>query len=120
MNTSLPLKSIITSPVTGSTHPRGIIVVRGAAYAGEGDIKCVEVSVDNGSTWHAAEFIGPHESYAWRRWEYPWNVSKGGTYSILARATDLSGQIQPMTADWNVLGYGNNGSREHVITIEIQ
>ena len=120
MVTSLPLKSIITSPETGSTHSRGIVVIRGAAYAGEADIERVEVSADDGTTWHTAEFIGPHERYAWRRWEHIWRVSETGEYSILARATDKNGQVQPMTANWNVLGYGNNGSREHAITIEIQ
>jgi DMSO/TMAO reductase YedYZ molybdopterin-dependent catalytic subunit len=118
--TSLPLKSIITSPETGSALSRGIIVIRGAAYAGEADIERVEVSVNDGITWHTAEFIGPHEHYAWRRWEYAWKVSDPGTYTILARATDDSGQVQPMTASWNVLGYGNNGFREHAISIEIQ
>ena len=87
--------------------------------AGEDDIALVEVSVDDGTTWQAAEFIGPHERYAWRRWEYTWRVSEPGEHSILARATDDAGQVQPISASWNVLGYGNNGSREHAITVVI-
>lgn len=118
--TAIPLKSIITSPETGATFSRGVVIVRGAAYAGEADIVSVEVSVDDGATWHAAEFIGPHERYAWRRWEYTWRVSEPGEYSVLARATDDNGQVQPMSASWNVLGYGNNGSHEHAITVFIQ
>ena len=118
--TTIPLKSIITSPENGITLSRGVVVVRGAAYAGEADVIFVEVSVDGGTTWHAAEFIGPHERYAWRRWEHSWKISEPGEYSILARATDDTGQVQPISASWNALGYGNNGSREHAITVFVQ
>ena len=118
--TSIPLKSIITSPETGAKLPRGSVAVRGAAYAGEADISCVEVSMDDGATWYTAEFVGPHERYAWRRWEYTWKVSEPKEYRIMARATDGRGQVQPITASWNVLGYGNNGSREHAISVIIE
>jgi hypothetical protein len=78
------------------------------------------VSVDDGKTWRPAEFTGPHERYAWRRWEYKWQVTTAGEYMILARATDDRQQVQPMSADWNVLGYGNNGIREHAVSVTIQ
>jgi DMSO/TMAO reductase YedYZ molybdopterin-dependent catalytic subunit len=118
--TTIPLKSIITSPDNGATVEKGNVVVRGAAYGGEADIARVEVSVDDGNTWDEAEFIGPHERYAWRRWEYHWQVSVPGQYMILARATDDRGQVQPISAGWNVLGYGNNGIREHAVSVIIQ
>lgn len=118
--TSLPLKSIITSPEHGATLPIGMVVIRGAAFAGEEDVARVEVSVDNGVSWQDAAFVGPHERYSWRRWEYPWKVSIPGEQTIMARATDDRGTVQPLTASWNVLGYGNNGSREHGVTITIE
>jgi hypothetical protein len=37
----------------------------------------------------------------------------------MARATDTNGQRQPETARWNVLGYSNNGIREHAIDVNI-
>ena len=118
--TAIPLKSIITSPHDGAELPADIISIRGAAYAGEADVARLEVSVDGGQNWQAAEFIGPHEPYAWRRWEYRWPATAPGRYTIMARATDDSGRVQPVTASWNVLGYGNNGIREHAVTITIQ
>jgi DMSO/TMAO reductase YedYZ molybdopterin-dependent catalytic subunit len=117
--TSLPLKSIITSPEHGATLPKGMVVIRGAAFAGEEDVERVEVSVDNGVSWQDAAFVGPHERYSWRRWEYPWKASIPGEHTIMARATDERGIVQPLTASWNVLGYGNNGSREHSVLISI-
>ncbi len=118
--TTIPLKAIITSPENESSLPAGMVLIRGAAYGGEAEVTKVEVSVDDGNTWHQAEFIGPHERYAWRRWEYKWQASAPGKKTILVRATDNQQQVQPDTADWNVLGYCNNGIREHAVSIIIQ
>ncbi|MBU0680772.1 MAG: sulfite oxidase [Proteobacteria bacterium] len=117
--TSLKLKSIITQPLPGDTLAKGHVVVLGAAYGGEKGVERIEVSVDGGKTWAPAEFIGPREPYAWHQWQYLWEVSESGTYQIMSRASDTNGEQQPMDADWNVLGYGNNGVREHAIRIDI-
>jgi DMSO/TMAO reductase YedYZ molybdopterin-dependent catalytic subunit len=116
---SIDVKSIIVEPLKNETLAVGTVPIRGLAYAGEVGIDHVEVSVDDGLTWAAAQFIGPNENYAWRHWEYLWNVDRPGNYTILTRATDNNGIRQPETARWNVLGYGNNGIREHAIEIEI-
>lgn len=52
--------SDLSFPQSGATLPAGVVSVRGAAYAGEADIVGVEISVDDGKSWQAAEFIGPH------------------------------------------------------------
>ena len=118
--TGIPLKSIITLPENGDEVNAGMVTVLGAAYAGESDVTQVEISTDNGATWTAAEFIGPHEPYAWRQWQYLWQVEKKGEYTLLARATDAEGNTQPMQAEWNVLGYGNNGVREHGVVVHVK
>jgi len=116
----IKLKSIITQPLSGETLEAGPITILGAAYAGEVDIEHVEVSVDNGKSWEVAELIGPHEPFAWRQWQFVWEVKKNGEYTIMARAIDSNGGQQPMNARWNVLGYGNNGIREHSVTVHIR
>jgi hypothetical protein len=118
--TAIPLKSIITAPADRDVLPVGTVTIRGAAYAGESRVTKVEASVDDGVSWHAAEFTGPDVPHAWRRWEYRWRVSRPGTYRILSRATDDGGRLQPPVASWNVLGYGNNGIQEHGISIVIK
>ena len=117
--TGMNLKSIITQPEQGETLGVGSVTILGAAYAGESDVERVEVSTDHGKTWNKATFIGPHEPFAWRQWQYVWSVKGEGEYTILSRATDTAGNQQPMNADWNVLGYGNNGVREHAVAIKI-
>lgn len=113
------IKSIIVQPMNGETLPVGIVAIRGAAYSGETGIQRVDISVDNGRTWEAAELIGMKEPYAWRHWQYLWESPKRGDYTIISRATDVKNQQQPENAHWNVLGYGNNGYREHTISIHL-
>lgn len=115
----IQVKSIIVEPEKDQILSAGIVPVRGAAYAGEAGIEKVEVSVDHGATWHPAGLIGPEQAYAWRHYEYLWDVKAGGDYTIMARATDTRGRRQPETAHWNALGYGNNGVREHAVTVRI-
>jgi len=117
--TSQKVKSIITQPLDNERLAPGTVTILGAAYAGEANIKSVEVSLDGGETWNLITFIGPHEPFAWRQWQYVWDVRVKGTYTIMTRATDSGGRTQPMDAQWNVLGYGNNGIREHAVTVHI-
>jgi DMSO/TMAO reductase YedYZ molybdopterin-dependent catalytic subunit len=118
--TAIGLKSIITRPLTGERMAKGSIVVLGAAYAGEGHVAQVEVSVDDGATWQTAEFIGPDEPFAWRQWQCVWQADRAGEYTIKSRATDDKGRQQPQTAPWNFLGYGNNGIDEHAVTVTVE
>ena len=117
--TGLSLKAIITQPLNGESLPAGRIVVLGAAYAGEDRVDRIEISVDKGVTWQPGDFIGPDEPYAWRQWQCIWEVKQPGEYVLMARATDPSGKRQPMNAEWNVLGYGNSGVKEHAVTVKI-
>ena len=117
--TELKLKSIITQPLNHESLPPGPVTILGAAYAGEADVERVDVSLDNGATWRPATFIGPHAPYAWRQWQYVADLSQKGSYTVLARAADSKGRRQPERADWNVLGYGNNGVQEHGVTFQI-
>ena len=116
---AIKLKSIITQPLQGESLPAGPVTILGAAYAGEGEIERVEVSVDNGTSWQTATLQGPKEKFAWRQWQFVWEAKGKGNFKIMARATDDNGRMQPMSASWNVLGYGNNGVEEHAIVVHI-
>ncbi|MDF1590150.1 MAG: molybdopterin-dependent oxidoreductase [Desulfobacterales bacterium] len=117
--TGIKIKSIITQPGKDETLSPGPVVVLGAAFAGEIDIERVDISTDNGQTWAPAAFIGPHEPFAWRQWQYVWDVKERGDYTLMARAMDVNGNQQPMNSSWNVLGYGTNGVEEHAVAVHI-
>ena len=95
---AMQLKAEIAQPAPGQTVPLNSDVnIRGAAWTGEGTIARVEVSSDAGANWSEANLIGPAAPHAWRLWEFQWRTpSKPGRQTLVARATDSSGQIQPV------------------------
>ena len=104
--TALDVKSMITSPREGASVKSPSIHVEGVAWAGEADIARVDVSTDSGATWQPAQLGGMEQlHYAWRLWSYSWNVPKPGAYTIMSRATDTQGRMQPDSVRWNPSGY---------------
>jgi len=99
--TAMGVKSVVTTPRDeDSPLPAGAHPVRGLAWSGRGAIVRVEVSVDDGRTWHDAHIEEPREKWLWVRWFYLWEVDEPGRYVIKARATDEAGRTQPVTR-WN-------------------
>ena len=82
--------------------PNRIYTVSGAAWAGETDVTEIAVSTDCGQTWAEAEFLDLMRRHAWRRWKFDWLTPKEpGQYTLLARAKDASGLLQPDKHDQN-------------------
>ena len=108
--TSLPVKSLITFPQTGTKIPRGEkIKIRGHAWSSEIDVDKVDVSIDFGQTWIAAKLDPLPNKYAWQRFSAEIMPPIAGYYEVWARATDKSGNSQPpVTPGWNSHGYVNN------------
>ena len=103
--TGLIVKSLITTPADGASQAVGKIVVGGFAWAGEDDIKSVDISIDSGATWRPARLTGEQARYAWRRFEFEFNATRPESYLILSRATDSKGKMQPAVSQWNPSGY---------------
>ncbi len=76
--------------------PASAVRVHGGAWAGESEIASVDVSVDGGRNWDAAQIIDAPRRYCWVRWEYTWNTPpQPGLVALMARATDKEGRTQP-------------------------
>lgn len=103
--TGLVVKSLITSPTDGAAVRPGPVTVAGFAWAGEADIAKVDISLDNGASWHEARLVGEQARFAWRRFEYRTTLTGAGPHTILSRATDSRGNVQPQVARWNPNGY---------------
>lgn len=102
--TVLQVKSVIVSPEDGAKVQRPLHI-RGAAWAGEANIKRVEISTDGGASWRDAVVGSEHARYAWRFWSFDWKPARPGEYVIQSRATDDQGRMQPEAAAWNPGGY---------------
>jgi DMSO/TMAO reductase YedYZ molybdopterin-dependent catalytic subunit len=76
----------------------GSIIVAGYAFAGDRGVSKVEVSFDNGKTWQQAELKTPISNETWALWAYEWTPDSAGSYKIVARATDGTGQVQTSAA----------------------
>jgi DMSO/TMAO reductase YedYZ molybdopterin-dependent catalytic subunit len=93
-----------------------VYTVSGAAWAGEAEVAEIAVSTDGGQTWAEAEFLDPVQRYAWRRWKFDWlTPKKPGQYTLLARAKDANGGVQPDKHDQNYGTYVIN----HPLPIEV-
>ena len=64
----------------------------------------IDVSTDGGKTWTAGKFTGDWHRYSWRKWESAWDAA-AGSHTIMARATDSLGRVQPTSRAFNRLGY---------------
>jgi sulfane dehydrogenase subunit SoxC len=89
----------------------------GRAWSGWGPISRVEVTVDGGTTWYDAN-LGPEpDRYAWRAWRWTWHAETPGSYVLSARATDASGNVQPVEPSWNRQGMANNHTQRVPVVV---
>jgi len=114
----MPVKSTITAPAEQARLGLGAIAIRGFAWAGEEAIERVDVSTDGGSRWREAQLTGAKLPFAWRLWSLDWRPASSGYYTILSRATDSAGRVQPIVAPWNPSGYLWNAIDRVGVTVE--
>jgi sulfite dehydrogenase len=114
------VKSWINSP----SNEQGLVAagpvqIKGVAFGGINAVKSVEVSIDDGKTWQAARFVGPDMGrYAWRQFVLPVKLASG-THTVMSRATDAQGNVQPEGRVDNLGGYNNNSWRDHALQITV-
>ena len=70
------------------------IEIGGIAFAGNRGIQKVEVSTDDGLTWHVATLQPPLSVNSWVFWSWQWTPTQRGTYTLTCRATDGTGEVQ--------------------------
>jgi sulfite oxidase len=108
---SMPVRSIITSPMNGTSFGKDVreVKLRGVAWAGDFTVRRVDVSIDFGASWKRAQLSAPKNPYDWQRWTATVKLPSEGYYEIWTRATDSRGVMQPHVAgSWNPQGYGAN------------
>lgn len=111
------VKSLITWPGPGASLAKGPQEIRGVAWTGEGHVVKVEVSTVQDPAWREAELLDEPRQGSWRRFKLAWTPPAAGDFTLLARATDSKGDVQPETPPWNKSGYLWNGYDRVACTI---
>ena len=102
----MPVRSFAITPDGATKIPAALpISVRGIALSGYGRVVKVEMSEDGGKNWAATKLGEDYGPYSFRTWETLWSAKTPGKYSLMLRATDEKGNIQPDEPVWNPGGY---------------
>lgn len=111
------LKSALALPWPATLKP-GAQTLHGYAWSPKGKIAKVELSADGGKTWAAARLGDVNIARAGVQWQFDYQAKPGDT-SLMPRATDDQGNVQPMIADqkWNEQGYLFGAAVPHPIKV---
>lgn len=90
----LNVKSIVARV---TRRPDGGHVVSGAAWT-QGKIAKVELKVDD-AEWVTAELTEGKGPHTWAFWSYAWKDAGAGEHTLVSRATDERGRVQPTKDD---------------------
>jgi DMSO/TMAO reductase YedYZ molybdopterin-dependent catalytic subunit len=93
---------------------RGRVGLAGRAWSGHAPITKVEVGVDG--AWADARLDPSAGEFAWRGWSFDWDAEPG-EHELSCRATDASGEVQPLEPPWNYQGMGNNLVQRVAVTV---
>ena len=103
-------------------RPRGrlalghTVEIGGIAFSGNRGIQKVEVSVDNGVTWHQATLDPALSQDAWVEWSWKWTPLLPGRYTLVARATDGTGEVQTSRKQGTV---PNGATGYHTVVVQV-
>jgi DMSO/TMAO reductase YedYZ molybdopterin-dependent catalytic subunit len=92
--TRMQLKSVIARVRKNSDGYR----VSGFALNDGTPLKSVEVSVDGGP-WQPAALDKSNTRFAWKLFSFDWKGATPGEHTLVSRATDVDGTVQPTKAD---------------------
>jgi DMSO/TMAO reductase YedYZ molybdopterin-dependent catalytic subunit len=91
--TRMRLKSVIARVTTNGTNcaVQGFVLSNGLT-----PLKAVEVKIDDGP-WQSAALdkTTSASKYSWKLFSYTWNNPAKGAHTVVSRAIDANGQIQP-------------------------
>ena len=116
--TEMVVNSLITNLRDGQRFSAGRpVAVQGIAWDGGYGIRVVEISVDDGKTWRAAELGTDYGRFSFRQWSYAFKPERKGEHVVMAKASNRLGASQTFELIFNPAGYHNNVV--HRIGIEV-
>ena len=92
--TRIKLKSAIARITRGAGHH----TIHGFALTDGTPLRSVEVKIDQGP-WEIAALDPRNTTYSWKLFSYRWEGAAPGEHTIVSRATDSNGIVQPLLED---------------------
>jgi DMSO/TMAO reductase YedYZ molybdopterin-dependent catalytic subunit len=96
------------------TAAAGTVEIAGRAWSGAGHIDRVELAVNG--VWRDAVVERRQFEHAWQAWRAIWNA-RPGEHELACRATDGTGERQPLEPPWDASGFGNNAVQRLHVTV---
>jgi DMSO/TMAO reductase YedYZ molybdopterin-dependent catalytic subunit len=118
---TMRVKSLMVPPGIPDWYTRhriveaGPVELFGRAWSG-GGVRIASVAVGVDGNWHKASLEPPNHKYAWRGWRWLWDATPG-EHLLMCRATDASGDTQPLDPPWDNVGFGNNAVHRVHVTV---
>ncbi|EEF60738.1 sulfite oxidase [Pedosphaera parvula] len=94
--TKMNVKSVVARVVRRSD---GSLRISGAAWTDGTPLERVELKIDDGSWIETHTDKRNQSKYAWTFWHYDWQHPLSGEHTLVSRATDANGVIQPSADD---------------------
>jgi DMSO/TMAO reductase YedYZ molybdopterin-dependent catalytic subunit len=88
----------LKSVVTRATKTGNSVKFMGFALTDLTPLKTVEVSIDGGP-WQPATLDKQNTATSWKIFSYTWTGATAGDHTVVSRATDINGVVQPAAAD---------------------
>ncbi len=89
---------LLKSVVVRVTRTGDRCKVTGFALTDGTPLAKLEVKIDDGP-WREAEIDPQSSAYSWKLFRYTWNNPQKGEHTIVSRATDTDGNVQPTLAE---------------------
>ena len=79
----------------------GDVRIEGAAWTDGTPLESVQLSIDDGEWMEATLQPKPADAtpHTWTFWSYVWTNPPSGTHTLVSRATDAKGRVQPTETD---------------------
>jgi DMSO/TMAO reductase YedYZ molybdopterin-dependent catalytic subunit len=82
--------------------------IRGIAFGGDCGVSQVELSADQGRSWHKTNLGRDEGKYSFRQWSTQIKTPQSGKLTLQVRCTNTKCEIQTSQPNWNAAGFMRN------------
>jgi DMSO/TMAO reductase YedYZ molybdopterin-dependent catalytic subunit len=92
----------------GATKSNTTVPIRGLAFGGNCGVSQVELSADQGQSWHKTNLGRDEGKYSFRQWSIQIKTPQAGKLTLQVRCTSTNGEVQTSQPNWNAGGFMRN------------